>query len=80
MGLSCGTHRGEGKVLVGNQKERVCLEELAVDGKLVFVGILNKWDLMAWTGFIWCRQEKVVGSCKHGNESAGFIICLGFLD
>jgi len=38
---SCDTHGGEEKVLVGNLKERFCLEALAVDGKKIFVCILR---------------------------------------
>jgi len=29
---------------------------------------LNKYNGMAWTGFIWLRIIKSGGSCEHGNE------------
>jgi len=73
--MGCGSfdkHGGEEKVLVGNLKERVCLEALAVDGKKIFI-------YMERIGLIWWRQENVVGSCEYGNKSAGCVRCVAFL-
>lgn len=55
-GRSCSTHEGGEKFLVGNLKERVCLEALALDGKIIFVFISKKKDLMERTGFVRWRQ------------------------
>jgi hypothetical protein len=77
---SCDTHGGEDKVLVGNLKERVCLEALALDGKKIFICISKTEDLMERFGLICWRQENVVGSCDHGNKSAVCVKCVAFLD
>jgi hypothetical protein len=74
---SCDTHGAEEKVLVGNLKERVYLEALAVDGEKIFIYISKTEDLMERIGLIWWRQENVVGSCEHDNKSVG---CVKFLD
>jgi len=67
-------------VLVGNLKERVCLEALALDGKKIFICISKTEDLMERTGLIWWRQENMMGSYKHGGKSAGCFRCVAFLD
>jgi hypothetical protein len=59
---------GRREVLVGNLKERVCLEALAVDGKKIFICISKTEVLIERTGLIWWRQENVVGYCEHGNN------------
>jgi len=73
-------HGGEEKVLVGNLKERVCLEALTLDGKKIFICISKTAGLMERIGFIWWRQENVVGSCEHGSKSVGCVRCVAFLD
>jgi len=50
---SCDIHGGEEKVLVGNLKERVCLEALALDGKKIFICISKTEDLVEQIGLIW---------------------------
>jgi hypothetical protein len=80
VGGSCGTHGGEERILMGNLKERVCLEALALDGKIIFVCITKTEDLIEWTGFIWWRQENVVGSCVNGGTYVGCVRCVTFLD
>ena len=46
---SCDTHGGEQKVLVGNLKERVRLEALALDGKKIFI-CTSQRQRFYWSG------------------------------
>jgi hypothetical protein len=46
-----GQKRNISTVLVG--KERDNLKDLCVDGRIVLKWILQKYDRIAWTGFIW---------------------------
>jgi len=39
----------------GNLRERVHLEDPSVDGRIILRRIFRKWDVGAWTGFIWLR-------------------------
>ena len=39
----------------GNLKERGHLEDPGLDGRLILKLILNKWNEVAWTGYIWPR-------------------------
>jgi hypothetical protein len=77
---SCVRHGGEETILVGNLKERVCLEALAVDGKKISMCISKTEDLVERIGLNWWRRENVVGSFEHGNKSAGCVRCVTFLD
>jgi len=36
----------------GNLRERNCLEDPGLDGKLILRWIFSKWDVGAWTGLI----------------------------
>jgi hypothetical protein len=33
--------------------------------------ILERYDGVEWTGFVWLRIRAIDGSCKHGNEPSG---------
>ena len=56
--MACmGLKRNISRVLVG--KERDCLEDLHVDGKVVLKCIFPKHYEVAWTGFGWIRTGKV---------------------
>jgi len=58
MGGACSTYGGEEVytgIWWGNLRERDCLEDTGVDGVLIIRCILRKWDVGAWTGFIWLR-------------------------
>jgi hypothetical protein len=37
--------------------------------------ILEEWDGVACTGFIWLKIGTSSGSCEHGNETSGSITC-----
>jgi hypothetical protein len=52
MGESTGLYR----VLVGKSKGNNCLQEPGVDGKIILRWIFRKWNVEAWTGWIWLRR------------------------
>ena len=54
--------RNEFKVLAGKLKERVQLDKLGTDGKIILKVILMYYDQMLWTGLIWHFIGKSVGS------------------
>jgi len=39
----------------GNLRERDCLEDPDIDGRIILRWIFRKWDVGAWTGLIWLR-------------------------
>jgi hypothetical protein len=47
------------------------LEDLGVDGKIVFKWIFEKYDGRVQTGFFWLRLDPVEGSCEHSNKPLG---------
>jgi hypothetical protein len=58
----------------GKLKERRDhLEDLGVDGRMVLRWIFRKWDVGAWTGFMWLRMGQVAGTRECGNEPSGSI-------
>jgi hypothetical protein len=80
MSGACSTHGKNEKyiqLLFEKPKERVHLEELGVDGKIIFKYILRKWSGIVCTGFMCfsigtnCRPlstcHKPSGSIKGGD-------------
>jgi hypothetical protein len=49
------------------------LEDPGVDGRIILKWILEKWDVVAWTGSIWRRIGRGAGSCRCGNKLSGLI-------
>jgi hypothetical protein len=49
--------RGTYKVLVGEPKETVHLEDVSVDGRIILKSILKKPFARAWIGLFWLRIE-----------------------
>jgi len=43
------------------QKDRDCIEESGVDGRIIMKCFLNKEDKILYTGFIWLRSGKISG-------------------
>jgi hypothetical protein len=43
----------------GNVKDRDSREDMGLCRKIVLKLILKKWDMRAWTGFVWLR----IGTC-----------------
>jgi hypothetical protein len=43
------------RVWWGNMRARDHLEDPAVDGRIILRWIFRKWDMRAWTEFIWLR-------------------------
>ena len=39
----------------GNLRERDHLEDVVLDARIILKWILNKYDRIAWNGFIWLR-------------------------
>jgi hypothetical protein len=54
-----GERRGAFRVLVGNLRKRIHLEDLGIDGKIIIKWILKKWGGEAWTRLIWLRIWRV---------------------
>jgi hypothetical protein len=63
-----------------NLNGRVHLEDKGVDGRIILGRKLEKLCGKLWTGFIWLRQEPMVGSCERGNEPLSSIKGGEFLD
>jgi hypothetical protein len=38
------------------------------DGRIILKRSSRKCVVIMWTGFVWLRQDPLVGSCEHGNE------------
>jgi hypothetical protein len=54
---ACNTHGADDK-RIQNISQKIWnagdhLGELGVDGKIILQCILNKYDVMIWTGFLW---------------------------
>jgi hypothetical protein len=59
MGGACSTYGGRGEVYTGfwwgNLRERDDLEDLGIDGRIIFKWIFRKWGVGVWTGLSWLR-------------------------
>jgi hypothetical protein len=55
----------------GVLRVRVHLEELDVNGKIIFKWIFKQLDGKAWTGLMWLRIGK--GTCECGNKPLDYI-------
>jgi hypothetical protein len=61
----CRTYRKQRnphRVLVGNSKESVRMEEASVGWKMILKGILKEENRKAWAGFVWLRYRQLAGS------------------
>ena len=45
----------------GNMRERDCLGDPGVDGRMILRWIFRKWDVGVWIGLIWLRIGTVGG-------------------
>jgi len=43
----------------GNLRERDCMDDPGIDGRIILSCIFRKWDVRTWTGLIWLR----IGTC-----------------
>jgi hypothetical protein len=59
-----GERKGAYRVLAGKPEGRDHLEDPGVDGRIVLIWIIRKWDVRAWTGLIWLRIRKSVGHLR----------------
>jgi hypothetical protein len=48
---------------VGDLMERVHLEDLGVDGRIILKWHFRRWDREAWTVYSGSRKGQVAGSC-----------------
>jgi hypothetical protein len=71
----------EGAFRVGRHlRERDYLEDLGIDGRIIFKWIFKKFDGEACTGLLWLRIRQMTGDFECGNEPSGSIKCGEFLD
>jgi hypothetical protein len=60
----------------GQARGKGPLEVLDIGGRIILICILEKYDEVAWTGFIWLRTGTSGGLfCEHGNDPSGSIKC-----
>jgi len=64
--------------MLGKVKERVDLEDLGIDRRILLEWILKMWNGRTWTNLILYDQRQVLGCCVCGNGIAGFIQCGSF--
>lgn len=56
------------------------MEDLGLDGKIIFKRIFKTFNRETWTVLIWPTILGMAGPCKSGNEPSGLIKCGKFLD
>jgi len=82
MGGACGTYGRQGgssyRVLVGRPEGKRPLGRPRHRWRVILKWIFKKWDVEAWTGFIWFRTG--TESCECGNEPSGSVKCGEFRD
>jgi len=64
----------------GDLRERGHLKDTVIVGRLILRWIFRKWDVVVWTGFIWCRTGADGSFCECGNEPLGSMKCGEFVD
>jgi len=83
MGGACSAYDGKGayKVLVGKPDGRGNLEDLDVDGSIIFNGSVRTemWGI-DWIDLARERKRDVADSCKCDNEHSGSVKRGEFLD
>jgi len=55
MGWACSAYEGEERLLWGNLRERDCLGDPDLDGRIILNWFSRKWDVGVWTGYSWLR-------------------------
>jgi hypothetical protein len=59
----------------GNLRERDCLDDTGIDGRIILKWIFRKWGVRAQD-----RERWLAGTCECSNEPLGSIKCREFLD
>jgi hypothetical protein len=79
MGGTCSAYVGEERRIQGfggeHEKKRT-LGRPGVDGRIILIWVLRKWDVGLWTGSSWLG----IGTGDCGNKPLGSIKCEEFLD
>jgi hypothetical protein len=52
-------------------KGRDNMQDICVNGRIIFEWSLEKQDGKVQTGFTWLKMGSVAGSCEHANVSLG---------
>jgi hypothetical protein len=55
LGRTCSTHGRKKNEWWECQKVRDHYEDIEIDGMIILKWIIEKWDEMVWTGFIWLQ-------------------------
>jgi hypothetical protein len=53
---------------------------LEVGGRIILKWLLDKYDAVLWTGFIFSGEGPVEGSCEHGKKSSAPVKVLEILE
>jgi hypothetical protein len=64
--------------MLGKVKEKVDLEDIGIDGRILLEWTLKMWNGRTWTNLILLGQRQVLGCCVYGNGTSCFIKCGGF--
>jgi hypothetical protein len=80
---ACGTNGGSGEVHAGvwwgSPREKIYLEHLGVDGRMI-LKLIFKSGMGIWTGLTRLRIRTVAGFCGYSNQLSVSIKCGDFLD
>jgi hypothetical protein len=76
---ACGGGEAYTEFWWGNLRERDNLEDPCIDGRIILILNLSKWDEVVWSGSTYLRIGTDGVTCEHGGEPSGSVKCSEFL-